>query len=125
MNYTPNSVIEGQSVTLCCCSKSRPLTSEMWWDIGGRVLSRKEYTDVICHEITSTSRGDSGSYRCFAENEIGTVNDEVIITDLCKFKVSIFVKPILLNVSLKKQSLLNMLRIGIRKQKTVKPTLNF
>ncbi|VDI74103.1 Hypothetical predicted protein [Mytilus galloprovincialis] len=82
MNYTPNSVIEGQSVTLCCSSESRPPPTEMWWVMEGRVMSIKEYTDVICHKIISSSREHSGSYKCFAENNVGTENDEVIITVL-------------------------------------------
>lgn len=82
MNYTSNSVYEGQSVTLCCSSDSRPLTTEMWWDMESRILSSDDDTNVLCHKIINISREDSGSYKCSAENEIGIVNDEVIITVL-------------------------------------------
>ncbi|XP_076088386.1 uncharacterized protein LOC143058811 [Mytilus galloprovincialis] len=82
MNFTPNSVIEGQSVTLCCSSESRPPTLELWWNMGRRLLSSKYDTNVLCHKIINISREDSGSYSCFAENEIGTIHDEVIITVL-------------------------------------------
>ncbi|CAC5377810.1 HMCN [Mytilus coruscus] len=82
MNYTSNSVYEGQSVTLCCSSYSRPLTTEMWWDMESRILSSDDDTNVLCHKIINISREDSGSYKCSAENEIGIVNDEVIITVL-------------------------------------------
>lgn len=89
MNYTSNSVFEGQSVTLCCSSDSRPTATEMWWAMESRVLSSKYGTDFLCHDIIDISRADSGSYKCFAENEIGTVNNEVIITVLCKFYISV------------------------------------
>ncbi|VDI68381.1 sialic acid binding Ig-like lectin 8 [Mytilus galloprovincialis] len=82
MNFTPNSVIEGQSVTLCCSSESRPPTLELWWNMGRRLLSSKYDTNVLCHKIIKMSREDSGSYSCFAANEIGTIHDEVIITVL-------------------------------------------
>ncbi|VDI31350.1 Hypothetical predicted protein [Mytilus galloprovincialis] len=82
MNYTSERVIEGQSVTLCCSSDSRPPTLEMWWVMKGRLLCRNYDTVVRCHEITNISRVDSGSYKCFAENEVGIVDDEVIITVL-------------------------------------------
>ncbi|XP_052080099.1 titin-like isoform X2 [Mytilus californianus] len=83
MNYTSNNVYEGQSVTLCCSSDSRPLTKEMWWDMESRLLSSEYDTNVLCHKIMNISRQDSGSYKCFAENEIGIVNtDEIIITVL-------------------------------------------
>ncbi|XP_071148727.1 uncharacterized protein [Mytilus edulis] len=82
MNYTPNSVIEGQSVKICCSSESRPSTIEMWLVMEGRPMYVKDNTDVICHEITSTSREDSGNYKCFAENEIGIDDNEVNVTVL-------------------------------------------
>lgn len=91
MNFTPNTVIEGQSVTLCCSSESRPPTLELWWNMGRRLLSSKYDTNVLCHKIINMRREDSGSNSCFAENEIGTIHDAVIITVLCKFKVSNFV----------------------------------
>lgn len=89
MNYTSERVIEGQSVTLCCSSYSRPPTLEMWWVMKGRLLCRNYDTVVRCHEITNISRVDSGSYKCFAENEVGIVDDEVIITVLCKYEISV------------------------------------
>lgn len=89
MNYTPTSVIEGQSVRLCCSSDSRPPTTEILLDMESRVLSLKYDTDVLCHDIINISRADSGSYKCFAENEVGIENDEVIITVLCKYKITV------------------------------------
>ncbi|CAG2244047.1 unnamed protein product [Mytilus edulis] len=88
MNYTPNSIIDGQSLRLCCSSDSRPPTTEMWWDIEGKVLSSKYDTDVLCHDIIDISRADSGSYGCFAGNDIGIENDEVIITVLSSNRVA-------------------------------------
>lgn len=84
MNYTPDKVYEGQSVTLCCCSESLTSTIEIWWTIKGLVLSSRYNTNVLCHDIINVSRFESGGYRCFAENEIGIVNDDVIVTVLCK-----------------------------------------
>lgn len=89
MNYTSERVIEGQSVTLCCSSDSRPPTLDIWWVMKGRVLCRNYDTVVLCHEITNISRVDSGSYKCFAENEVETVDDEVVITVLCKYEISV------------------------------------
>lgn len=119
MNYTPNSVVEGQSLTLCCSSDSRPSTTEIWLDMESRVLSLKYDTDVLCHEIIDITRADIGSYKCFAENEVGTVNDEVIITVSCKFKAIIADKPIVECFSFTKQHSLNrfnMLKMTIGKK---------
>ncbi|XP_076088027.1 uncharacterized protein LOC143058421 [Mytilus galloprovincialis] len=82
MNYTPDKVYEGQSVTLCCCSESRTSTIEIWWTINSLVLSSRYNTNVLCHDIINVNRSKSGEYRCFAENEIGIVHDDVIVTVL-------------------------------------------
>lgn len=84
MSYTPNSVYEGQSVTLCCFSDSMPSTIDLWWEMKSLILSEKKDTNVLCQEIINVSRYDSGDYRCFAENELGIVNADVIIEVICK-----------------------------------------
>lgn len=48
------------------------------------VLSEKKNTNILCHEIINVSRHDSGVYRCFAENELGIENADVIIEVICK-----------------------------------------
>ncbi|CAC5376377.1 unnamed protein product [Mytilus coruscus] len=43
------------------------------------ILSSKNDTNVHCHKIMNVSRKESGVYRCFVDNEIGLLNDYVII----------------------------------------------
>lgn len=84
MNYYPSNVYEGQSVTLCCCSKSHTKFIEMWLGMDSLVLTAKDDTNVLCHRIKNVSRNDSGVYRCFVDTKMAIFNNDIRIEVSCK-----------------------------------------
>lgn len=77
--------IQGESKQLCCSSDSRPSTKTIWmFKDRGEGIGETHYKSICCITLMNISDSDSGIYSCFAENELGISNQEIIINVMCK-----------------------------------------
>nr|XP_033799747.1 cell adhesion molecule 2 isoform X2 [Geotrypetes seraphini] len=88
--YTPSVKIlpsipvpkEGQSLTLTCESKGKPLPKPVLWTKDGGELPDPERMTVNGKELTINilNKTDNGTYRCEATNKIGQSSAEYVLT---------------------------------------------
>ncbi|KAM6446401.1 cell adhesion molecule 2 isoform 2-T2 [Liasis olivaceus] len=73
--------VEGQSITLICESKGKPLPDPVLWTKDGGELPDPERMVVNGRElnINVLNRTDNGTYRCEAENSIGLNSAEYVL----------------------------------------------
>ncbi|OPL33048.1 hypothetical protein AM593_05977, partial [Mytilus galloprovincialis] len=76
--------IQGESKQLCCSSDSRPSTKKIWMFKDKEGIRETHYKSICCITLINISDSDSGIYSCFAENELGISDQEIIINVMCK-----------------------------------------
>ncbi|XP_063411438.1 hemicentin-1-like [Mytilus trossulus] len=83
------SIIEGESVKLCCFSNSNPLVQYLaWYQNNYEVFSWKQspksegLNKDLCLPIYTVYRNHTGNYTCFAENSIAKSNSIIAINVL-------------------------------------------
>ncbi|XP_071150364.1 uncharacterized protein [Mytilus edulis] len=75
--------IKGETNILCCSSNSRPSTKTMMLRKDQKGKKEAHHNSSICLTLMHISESDGGKYSCFAENEVGMTEQEIIITILC------------------------------------------
>lgn len=87
---SPSPVSEGQTVTLkCTVIAANPNTFLQWiW-----YKPNKSTTNLSTYVIFNITRNESGSYKCAAQNSVGTSENATVFVDVqCKYcQVRMFV----------------------------------
>ncbi|XP_037642070.1 B-cell receptor CD22 isoform X2 [Sebastes umbrosus] len=71
---SPGNVVEGQSVTLTCSAKGRPVPTFTWFKNNQKEVKATE----AVWEITSIEESQNGEYHCEAQNKRGTIKSKPV-----------------------------------------------